>query len=402
MADNEEVVEENKQGLLTNQFVFQPEEIIEIEGVTYAVYYDIEELGNFPILAKVDSPTFITVGVEPTVLTQETFATKYGYVFRGHEDLLVSEIMTGDEEKEYRGVFDTIENKFETQAKENGMKWLLDRDVQAAFLAASLTGTPISTDDLSGTEWYENSTEGQRNFMIKYYSDPDAVQKDIKTNIANIKEGIISRNMTGPVNELARVLAYAVTTNEIDADEVDTYLDYIDDAAYLDLLGGKELLPESLQGFVGQFSGVNTGQSTAKSLIIDTLGAGAYEAMVSSGSFNKIAARVRAGDIEGVKNELQMQHDALYPMFNGSQYSTWNGYYSNRASKLINGTTGGQLVKLTQSQQDTIDDLIVKAKGDYMEFDKQVRSSFIDSPGVKNAFLDDLASRVPQAFSGVF
>jgi predicted nucleic acid-binding Zn ribbon protein len=161
--------DENKQGLLTNQFVFQPEEIIEIEGVTYAVYYDIEELGNFPILAKVDSPTFITVGVEPTVLTQETFATKYGYVFRGHEDLLVSEILTGDEEKEYRGVFDTIENKFETQAKENGMKWLLDRDVQAAFLAASLTGTPISTDDLSGTEWYENSTEEQRNFMIKYY-----------------------------------------------------------------------------------------------------------------------------------------------------------------------------------------------------------------------------------------
>jgi hypothetical protein len=37
-----------------------------------------------------------------------------------------------------------------------------------------------------------------------------------------------------------------------------------------------------------------------------------------------------------------------------------------------------------------------------MKFDEEVRTSFIDSPGVKNKFLDDLASRVPQAFSGVF
>jgi hypothetical protein len=168
------------------------------------------------------------------------------------------------------------------------------------------------------------------------------------------------------------------------------------------MLGGKDLLPEGLQDFVGKFTGVNTGQSTAKGLIMDTLGVGAYEAMVENNSFYKIAARVRAGDIEGVKNELQMQHDVLYPMFKGSNYATWNGYYSNRASKLINGTTGGQLVKLTQSQQDNVDDLIVKANGDYMEFDKLIRQKYINSPGIKNQFLDDLASRVPQAYSGVF
>ena len=390
--------------MLTNQFSFQPEEIIEIDGVIYAVFLDTdEELGDFPILAKVDNPNFLSLGVEPVSLDATTFAERYGYAYRGHEDLLVSEILQGaDEPEPYRGVFDAVENKFQAQAQENGMKWLLDRDVQAAFLAASLTGVPVSVDDLSGTTWYNNSTEGERKFMVKYYSDPDGIKKDISTNIVNIREGIISRNMQGPINELAEALATAVTTFQIDAEEVDTLLDYIDDETYLDLLGGKDLLPEVLQPFIGKFTGVNTGQSTAKGYIVDILGVPAYEAMKQSGAFYKLAARVRAGDVEGVKNELQMQHDTLYPMFKGSNYATWNGYYSNRASRLINGVTGNQIVELTPSQKDIINDLIIKSNGDYMEFDKQVREKFFDSPGIKNQFLDDLASRVPQAYSGVF
>ena len=390
--------------MLTNQFSFQPEEIIEIDGVIYAVYLDTdEELGDFPILAKVDNPNFLSLGVEPVSLDATTFAERYGYAYRGHEDLLVSEIPQGaDEPEPYRGVFDAVESKFQAQAQENGMKWLLDRDVQAAFLAASLTGVPVSVDDLSGTTWYKNTTENERKFMVKYYSDPDGIKKDISTNIVNIKEGIISRNMQGPINELAEALATAVTTFQIDAEEVDTLLDYIDDETYLDLLGGKDLLPEVLQPFVGKFTGVNTGQSTAKGYIVDILGVPAYEAMKQSGAFYKLAARVRAGDVEGVKNELQMQHDTLYPMFKGSNYATWNGYYSNRASRLINGVTGNQIVELTPNQKDTINDLIIKSNGDYMEFDKQVREKFFDSPGIKNQFLDDLASRIPQAYSGVF
>jgi len=389
--------------MLTNQFSFQPEEIIEIDGVIYAVYLDTdEELGDFPILAKVDNPNFLSEGVVPTSLDATEFASKYGYAYRGHEDLLVSEILQSDEQEPYRGVFDAVENKFQAQAQENGMKWLLDRDVQAAFLAASLTGVPVSVDDLSGTTWYKNTTENERKFMVKYYSDPDGIKKDISTNIVNIREGIISRNMQGPINELAEALATAVTTFQIDAEEVDTLLDYIDDETYLDLLGGKDLLPEVLQPFIGKFTGVNTGQSTAKGYIVDILGVPAYEAMKQSGAFYKLAARVRAGDVEGVKNELQMQHDTLYPMFKGSNYATWNGYYSNRASRLINGVTGNQIVELTPSQKDTINDLIIKSNGDYMEFDKQVREKFFDSPGIKNQFLDDLASRIPQAYSGVF
>lgn len=384
--------------MLTNEFAFQPEMIIEIEDVLYAVFFDTdEEFGDFPILARVDSPNFVKVGTEVKEMDSQIFAATFGYAFRGHEDLLVSEILEGDT-TEYRTIFDVTERKLEAKASETGMSWILDPDVQAAFLAATLTGTPLSTDDLSNTAWYKSSSTEQRDFMAKYYANPQQVENEIKSNISSITKSMIARNMKGPVDDLARVLAYGVTTFQIDADEVDTYLDYIDDATYLDMIGGKELLPEELQPFVGQFSGVNEGHSTTKGLILDILGINAYESMVQSGAFYRLAARVRAGDLEGVKVELQTQHDVLYPAFKGSNYSIWNGQFSNRASRVINGTTGGQVVKLTQSQQQTVDDAIVEANGDYNQFDKIIRTKFIDSPGVKNAFLEDLVRALPQGY----
>ena len=140
--------------MLTNQFIFQPERIIKIGDVVYAVFFDTdEELGDFPILAKVDSMSFIQPGTNIEEFDEQKFAATFGYVFRGHEDLLVSEIQTGTEQQDYRSIMDVQENLLLTRAQENGMEWLLDNDVQAAFLAATLTGVPISTDDLADTAW---------------------------------------------------------------------------------------------------------------------------------------------------------------------------------------------------------------------------------------------------------
>jgi hypothetical protein len=389
--------------MLTNQFIFQPEMIIEINGVVYAVFLDKdEELGDFPILAKVDSPNFLTVDTEITEMDDAIFAATFGYAFRGHEDLLVSDIIAEGEQKDYKTVMDVAEAKLEERAKETGMSWLLDEGVQAAFLAATLTGVPVSLDDLDKTEWFNNSSEDQRNFMAKYYANPSLVEDEIKTNIANIKETMISMNMKGPINELAKALAYGVASFTIKADEVNTLLEYIDDPTYLDMIGGLELLPENLQPFVGKFTGVNVGQSETKGYILDILGMPAYENMVASGSFNRLAARVKAGDGAGVKAELQEQHDVLYPMFKGSQHSIWNGQFANRASRLINGTSGNQIVSLSTSQQEDVDRIIVETKGDFQAFDAAIRSEFINSPGVKNQFLNQLASKLPQAISGVY
>ena len=390
--------------MLTNQFIFQPERLIEIDGTIYAVFFDTdEELGDFPILAKVDSKSFIQTGANIEQMDDQKFVQTFGYVFRGHEDLLVSEIQTGAEQKDYRSIMDVQENLLVQRATENGMQWLLDGDVQAAFLAATLTGVPISTDDLADTEWYQSTTEEQRDYMVRYYADPNAIEEEISQNIINIRETLLSKDMKGPVNELAKALAYGLTTKTFKTiEEVDMYIDFIDDSTYLDLLGGPDLLPDNLQKFVGKFTGVNAGQATTANLITSKLGASALESYKQSGEFVKMAAQVKAGNEAGIRAELQQIHDTLYPSFAGSSWSTWNPQYSNRASKLINGTSGNQIVSLNNQQQEEVNQLIIDAGGNFQEFDKLVRAKYINSPGVKNSFLSDIARKIPQSYSGVF
>lgn len=390
--------------MLTNQFIFQPERLIEIDGTIYAVFFDTdEELGDFPILAKVDSKSFIQTGANIEQMDDQKFVQTFGYVFRGHEDLLVSEIQTGAEQKDYRSIMDVQENLLVQRATENGMQWLLDGDVQAAFLAATLTGVPISTDDLADTEWYQSTTEEQRDYMVRYYADPNAIEEEISQNIINIRETLLAKDMKGPVNELAKALAYGLTTKTFKTiEEVDMYIDFIDDSTYLDLLGGPDLLPDNLQKFVGKFTGVNAGQATTANLITSKLGASALESYKQSGEFVKMAAQVKAGNEAGIRAELQQIHDTLYPSFAGSSWSTWNPQYSNRASKLINGTSGNQIVSLNNQQQEEVNQLIIDAGGNFQEFDKLVRAKYINSPGVKNSFLSDIARKIPQSYSGVF
>jgi len=111
--------------MLTDNFNFQPNEFIRIDGVLYAVFFDTDEaLGDFPILAEVDSETFLKEGALGNVVELgvgeeglQAFADRYGYVYRGHADLLVSDIITEGEAEDYRGIMDVAEAKLEKMLK---------------------------------------------------------------------------------------------------------------------------------------------------------------------------------------------------------------------------------------------------------------------------------------------
>lgn len=390
--------------MLTDQFQFQPDAIIRINGVAYAVFFDTESTGDFPILAKVDSMNFVK---DPNVivdLTEDEFAREYGYVFRGHEDLLVSEIPTleqGQEVVDYRTVMDTMEAKLDAQGKEAGMKWILDRDVQTAFLAATLTGQPISVDDLKDTGWYNMSTEGQRNFMAEFYGDNDAFQEKVQNNISSIRTKIYQEGFKGDISKLVETLAFGVASQAYTKEEAELYIDYIGDSTYLTIAGGEEVLPEELRKYVNQFE-TTDGKTSAKSFIKSYLGDEAVAGFMDNGNLLRYAGMIRNGQGQMVKDELQALHDNMFPAFKGSQYGVWNEYYSNRASKIINGVTGQQVVELTTKQKGIVNDLIIEASGDYQKFDKLIRTEYKDAPGVKNAIIKGMLGRVPQAVSGVF
>lgn len=392
--------------MLTDQFQFQAEAIIRIGGKVYAVFFDTNEdgTGNFPILALVDSMNFVK---DPNAIQdydEAKFAREFGYVFRGHEDLLVSEIPTltsGQEVANYRSVMDIQEEKLDSQGKKEGMSWLLDRDVQTVFLAAVLTGQPVGVDDLSETQWYLSSTPEQRNVMVEFYGDYEAYETKVTDNISSIRNELYKKEFTGDVNDLTRVLAYGVATNKYTQEQVDLYIDFIGDSTFLEVSGGEQMLPEELRPFVDQFE-TTLGKSTAKSYIETYVGPEGLAGFMKDGTLLRYASLIRDGQEQRVIDELQGLHDNMFPAFKGSTYSTWNSYYSNRASKIINGTTGNQIVGLTAKQKGIVNDLIIEAGGNYQDFDKLVRREYKDAPGVKNEILSGMLDRVPQAVSGVF
>jgi len=390
--------------ILTDNFNFQPEELIRIDGVLYAVFYDTnEELGDFPILAEVEFETFLKEGALANVidLTEESFADKYGYVFRGHADLYVSDMPVEGDAEDYRVLMDLMEAKLDKRAKEKGMEWLLDVDVQGKFLAAVLTGKPVSQDDLSDTQWYKTTTPEQRDYIAEFYSDPDLVAEKIMTNTSDINVSLFDAKFKGDTSGLAKDLAYGLTTKKYTAEEVEMYIGYLGDKFYLEVAGGEQILPVELRKYVGQFE-TTDGIALTESIITQKLGRDAIEGYKNTGEFAQMVGMVRNGQSDVVKNDLQKVHDNLYPAFAGSSYSTWNPFYSNRAANLLYGTTGSQIVKLTKEDQTKINDLIIKAGGDYNKFDGLVRKEYQDAPGIKNAFLDDLARAIPQSYSGVF
>lgn len=391
--------------MLTDQFQFQPKEFIRIDGKIYAVFFDTEEdLGDFPILALVDSENFVKEGTAVIDLDADSFVDKYKYVFRGHEDLLVSDILTitdGADAQDYRSIMDIEEKKLNDRAMEDGMKWLLDRDVQTVFLSAILTGQPVSIDDLSKTDWFNSSTPEQRNFMAEFYSDPNGIENKVSTNIKDIRTKMFEMGFKGDTTRLSEVLAYGVVSNQYTPEQVDTYLSYIGDETYMNIAGGIQVLPEELQQFADQFE-TTVGEASARSYIKQYVGPDALATYEQDGTLLRYAGMIRNGQDQTVKDELQTLHDVMYPGFEGSKYNTWNTHFTNRASKTINGTTGNQIVDLTKNQQATVNDLIVEAKGDYQEFDKLVRKNYKNSPGVKNTIKSEMLSLVPQAVSGVF
>lgn len=391
--------------MLTDQFQFQPKEFIRIDGKIYAVFFDTEEdLGDFPILALVDSENFVKEGTAVIDLDADSFVDKYKYVFRGHEDLLVSDILTitdGADAQDYRSIMDIEEKKLNDRAVEDGMKWLLDRDVQTVFLSAILTGQPVSIDDLSKTDWFNSSTPEQRNFMAEFYSDPNGIENKVSTNIKDIRTKMFEMGFKGDTTRLSEVLAYGVVSNQYTPEQVDTYLSYIGDETYMNIAGGIQVLPEELQQFADQFE-TTVGEASVRSYIKEYVGPDALATYEKDGTLLRYAGMIRNGQDQTVIDELQTLHDVMYPGFEGSKYNTWNTHFTNRASKTINGTTGNQIVDLTKNQQATVNDLIVEAKGDYQEFDKLVRKNYKNSPGVKNTIKSEMLSLVPQAVSGVF
>ena len=146
----------------------------------------------------------------------------------------------------------------------------------------------------------------------------------------------------------------------------------------------------------------NDGKATAENYITNYLGKDSIQGYKNSGQFLQFAGMIRNGKGDVLKDDLQKVHDTLYPAFAGSQYSVWNPFFTNRASRIIYGTTGSQIVDLPVKDQIKVNQLIIDSKGDYNKFDSLVRKAYQNSQELKMIFLMTYQEQYHNHFQGVF
>lgn len=81
---------------------------------------------------------------------------------------------------------DQIISNYETEVRVK--PWLADPEILALWTGSALEGRSISDAELFGTEWWRTHTEGERQWLAFYASDPATAEQFIQDNRARVAE----------------------------------------------------------------------------------------------------------------------------------------------------------------------------------------------------------------------
>jgi len=106
--------------------------------------------------------------------------------------------MTGDP-------IETWKNTLETEAKTQ--PWLLDSDYQALSLMAVLEGRPVSESEIKTTDWWQNNTAAQRQWMTLFHGDPTTAQQKIDDFRVQARTQLEGMGVANPSDAIVNAMA---------------------------------------------------------------------------------------------------------------------------------------------------------------------------------------------------
>ena len=184
-------------------------------GRMYVVYFTPVDtragdgLPGVPVMFYITSPkeleAFFEVGVTPKAnreFTSEQLKSMGAITFGTARELV------GTEDNPLAQLAIDLENSAEFAP------WLLDEDYLQLLTGASLEGRALSTEELKRTEWYQNTTDGEREWMLLFHDNQLDAQLAIEENRAAVREMLKSAGFGDFTDELVNTLADQVTTGK--------------------------------------------------------------------------------------------------------------------------------------------------------------------------------------------
>lgn len=98
----------------------------------------------------------------------------------------------------------------ETQAA--SQPWILDEDYQALIAMATLEGRALTDAEIQSTQWWQDHTQAEREWMKVYHGDPQTAQTMLEDNRIKTLQLLKEAGVENPSEDLVNAMADAITT----------------------------------------------------------------------------------------------------------------------------------------------------------------------------------------------
>jgi len=234
-------------------------EVWNVAGTYYLVW----------VVDEIQPPVYIAYTVEPDALQQvfpgtprtDRALTAAQFAAVGAVTMGNSTRLLNTDTDPYQQFVDMFDSVSATQP------WLRDPEILAITVAAVLEGRPVRQDELSGTQWWKDHSQAEREWLSLNASDPSTANKRLQDNRLKTRDTLAQMGVTHVPLELIRHLADNLTMGVWSQTYVNTQINRLADPYY----PGK-VDPQLRKLLDGPVDSTNQGESTVHDLLMTWLG----------------------------------------------------------------------------------------------------------------------------------
>ena len=318
-------------------------------GKTYAVYFVPDSEPPIPMMYEVPSTDDLEsfFGNQPVAYDKtisKADIDSFGSIIFGTTNDIPAE--DGDPWLGFQAKFDRMK---ETQP------WLNDPEVFATFTAAFLEGRPVEEWELQSTDWYQDHTEAQREWMWLNARNPAEADQQLEDDYIKVYNAFSELGLDNVSDELVTYMATQFTHGNWTSGYLsDQIIGLFDPSA-------QENVDEDLQKFIGD-GGIDIGDP-AKGVTDVKAAWSKWLGPAYPPTDDQIAdwsAKIRkggSGASDQLTEYLRGQRMAMYPGYENDALSyediagPWRGFATNQWGQQMDETsdTFQQLVKMNDS-----------------------------------------------------